>query len=251
VTRLARALAVGLLLGGAGSVSAYEVGPVVEGGTLTGVVKFAGSAPRLKPVVVPRGRDVCGDERVPDVLVLGEGQTVKNSVVLVEGVAHGKKDAGDVVVDTQGCAFVAHVSAVVPGERVRVRNSDSVVHNTQGRVGKSTVFNVALPGKDQMIDVTRRLTRPGVIQLVCEAHPHMQGWLVVHDSPYFAVTDERGAYRIDGIPPGTYRVTMWHEGFRPRGVDADGRPVYLEPRTVSRRVTIGAGAQAAVDFELR
>jgi plastocyanin len=251
VSGLARALAVGLLLGGSVSASAYEVSPVHDGGTLTGVVKFAGPAPRLKPIAITRGRDVCGDEYAPEVLVLGDGQTVKGSVVLIEGVTRGKKDAGEVVLDTQRCAFVSRVSAAVPGERVRVKNSDTIAHNTHGRLGKSTVFNVALPGKDQMIDVTRRVTRPGVIQMVCDAHPHMQGWLVVHDSPYFAVTDGRGAYRIDGIPPGTYRVTMWHEGFRSRGVDADGRPVYADAKTVSRRVTIGAGAQAAVDFELR
>jgi plastocyanin len=166
-------------------------------------------------------------------------------------VTRGKRDGSEVVLDTQGCAFLAHVSAAMPGDRVRVKNSDGVAHNTQGRVGKSAVFNVALPAKDQMIDVTRRLTQPGVVHLVCEAHPHMHGWLVLHDSPYFAVTDERGTFRIDGIPPGTYRVTMWHEGFRPRGVDADGRAFYGEPRTVTRRVTIAAGAQAAVDFELR
>ena len=251
MSRLAPALAGGLLLGGAVCASAYEVSAVPDAGTLTGVVKFSGSVPRLKPVAVSRGREACGDEKAPEVLVLGDGHTVKGSVVMVEGVTRGKRDAGDVVVDTQGCAFVARVSAAMPGERVRVRNSDTIAHNAHGRLGKSTVFNVALPGKDQVIDVTKRLTQPGVVELLCGSHPHMQGWLVLHDSPYFAVTDERGAFRIDGIPPGTYRVTMWHEGFRPLGVDADGRPVYGQPRTVTRRVTIAEGAQAAVDFELR
>jgi plastocyanin len=176
---------------------------------------------------------------------------VKGSVVLVEGVTRGKKAHGDVVLDNQRCAFVAHVSAAMPGGRVRVKNSDGIVHNPHGRVGKTTVFNVAVPGKDQLVDVTKRLTRPGVVHVVCDAHPHMQGWIVLHDSPYFAVTDEHGAFRIDGIPPGTYKVTMWHEGFRPKGVDKDGRLAYGEPKTVSRHVTIGAGAQAAIDFELR
>ena len=58
--------------------------------------------------------------------------------------------------------------------------------------------------------------------------------MIVHDSPYYAVTDERGAFRIDGVPPGTYKVTMWHEGFRPKGLDKDGRPLYDEPRTVTQ-----------------
>lgn len=251
MSRLVPALALTVLLAPVPSASAYEVTSVPDGGTLTGVVTFAGPLPRLAPVNVPRSRDVCGEEQASEALVLGAGRTVKGSVVFVEGVTRGKKSQGDVVLDSQGCAFVAHVSAAMPGERVRVKNSDAIVHNTRGFLGKTTVFNVAVPGKEQLIDVTKRLTRPGVVQVVCDAHPHMQGWIVLHDSPYFAVTDERGAFRIDGIPPGTYRVTMWHEGFRARGVDRDGRLAYGEPKTVSRQVTIGARAQAAIDFELR
>jgi hypothetical protein len=44
---------------------------------------------------------------------------------------------------------------------------------------------------------------------------------------------------------------MWHEGFRGRSVDKDGRPVYDEPQTVTREVTIAPRAVATVDFELR
>lgn len=257
MSRLGVALVLGAFLGASPValahevVFAYEVASVPDGGSLTGVVTLAGPPPRLKPVAVARSRDVCGEEKASEALVLGERQAVKGGVVLVEGVPRGKQASGEVVVDTQGCAFVAHVSAAMPGERVRVKNSDTIVHNTRGVLGKTTLFNVALPAKDQTIDVTRRLAGPGAVRLVCDAHPHMQGWMVLHDSPYFAVTDERGAFRIDDIPPGTYRVTLWHEGFRARGVDRDGRPAYGEPRTVSRNVTIGTRAQTAIDFELR
>jgi hypothetical protein len=48
-----------------------------------------------------------------------------------------------------------------------------------------------------------------------------------------------------------YRVTMWHESFRPRGRDRDGRPRYDTPRTVRKDVTIAPGATATIDFELR
>lgn len=73
----------------------------------------------------------------------------------------------------------------------------------------------------------------------------------MHDSPYLAVTDRTGRYRIDAIPPGTYAVTMWHEGFTPKGRDKDGRPVYDEPRSITREVTIAPWGTATLDFELR
>jgi plastocyanin len=249
VLRLAAAvLATALLLSPA---AAYEVVTVAEPGVLAGVVKFAGPPPRLEPLPVNKNRDVCGDSKEAEALVLGPDRGVRGSVILLEGVARGKKPAGDVVLDNARCVFVSHVTAVMAGERTRVKNSDSILHNTHGFLGKPTVFNLALPNRDQMIEITKRLTRPGVIRVVCDAHPHMTAWMIVHDSPYYAVTDERGAFRIDGIPPGSYKVTMWHEGFRPRGLDKDGRPLYDEPRTITRAVTIAPRATATVDFELK
>ena len=230
---------------------AYEVVSVADGGSLAGVVKFAGTPPRLDPVPVNKNRDVCGDRKESEALVVGSDHGVRGSVILVEGVTRGKKPGAEVVLDNARCVFVSHVTAVMAGERARVKNSDTILHNTHGFLGKPTVFNLALPNRDQMIDITRRLTKPGVIRVVCDAHPHMTAWMIVHDSPYYAVTDERGAFRIDGIPPGSYKVTMWHEGFRPKGFDKDGRPFYDEPRTVTRDVTIAPRATATVDFELK
>ena len=230
---------------------AYEVIQVADGGFLAGVVKFTGAPPKLDPLPVNKNRDVCGDHKDAEALVLGPDRGVRGGVILVEGVARGKKPVGDVVLDNARCVFVSHVTALMAGERARVKNSDVILHNTHGFLGKPTVFNLALPNRDQMIDITRRLTRPGVIRVVCDAHPHMSAWMIVHDSPYYAVTDERGGYRIDGIPPGSYKVTLWHEGFRPRGLDKDGRPLYDEPRTLSKDVTLPPRATATVDFELK
>jgi len=231
--------------------AAYEIVTVADGGVLTGLVKFTGVPPRLEPLAVNKNRDVCGDHKESEALVLGAERGVRGSVILLEGVARGKKPGAEVVLDNHRCVFVSHVTAVMAGERARVKNSDAILHNTHGFLGKPTVFNLALPNRDQMIDITKRLTKPGLVRVVCDAHPHMSAWLIVHDSPYYAVTDERGAFRIDAIPPGTYKVTMWHEGFRPKGLDKDGRPIFDEPRTITKDITIAPRATATVDFELK
>jgi len=89
------------------------------------------------------------------------------------------------------------------------------------------------------------------VRVLCDAHTHMSAWILVHDNPYVAVTDTHGAFRITDVPPGTYRVTLWHAGFRPKGADKDGRALYDEPRTVTKEVTIAPRTVATVDFELR
>ena len=233
------------------AVDAYEAATVHDGGTLTGVVRFAGTPPTLSPIPVNKNRDVCGAQKVSEALVLGPDRGVRDTVVMIEGVARGKRGTGDVIVDNRNCVFVGHVTAVVPGDRVRVRNSDPVLHNTHGFLGQPTVFNLALPTKDQMIDITKRLQKPGVVRVLCDAHPHMFAWMIVHDSPYVAVTDASGGFRIGDVPPGTYKVTMWHAGYRPKGADKDGRPVYDEPRTTTKELTIAPKATATVEFELR
>lgn len=231
--------------------AAYEAVAVQDGSTLAGSVTFAGTPPKLDPIPVNKNRDVCGEQKPSETLVVGPDRGVRGGVVKIEGVARGRKGSGDVILDNANCLFVAHVTAVGPGDRVRVRNSDAILHNTHGFLNRTTVFNLALPNKDQMIDITKRLQKPGVIRVLCDAHPHMSAWLVVHDSPYVAVTDERGAFRIGDVPPGAYKVTLWHAGFRQKGIDKDGRPVYDDPRTITREVTIAPKATATVDFELR
>ena len=236
----------GLLAGSASSAQAYEEAAIPDGGALHGTVRFTGPLPKLDPVAVTKHRDVCGDQKVSEKLVVGADRGVKDAVVRIEGVARGKKTAGDLVLDNARCMLVPHVAAVMAGTRARVRSSDPVVHQTRGVMGRETVFNLALPSKGQEVDITRRLATPGVVRVGCEVHPHMSAWLVVHDSPYVATTDERGAFRIDGVPPGTYTVSLWHEGFR-----ATRRARDDEGTTKKRQVTIAPGATATIDFELR
>ncbi len=251
MTAALAALAALLLVAAPADAAAYEAIAVHDGGALTGTVRFAGTPPKLDPIRVNKNRDVCGEQKPSEALVLGPELGVRGAVVLIEGVARGKKGTRDVILDNHRCLFVSHVTAVASGERVRVGNSDPVLHNTHGFRAKATVFNLALPTKDQMIDITKRLQKPGVVHVLCDAHPHMSAWMIVHDSPYVTVTDERGAFSIGDIPPGAYKVTMWHAGFRAKGADKDGRPLYDEPRTVTKEVTIGPAATATVDFELR
>ena len=230
---------------------AYEEVVVKDGGTITGIVRFAGTPPKPETIAVTRDVDVCGDDRPSEALVVGADRGVKDSVVVIKGVARGKRATGDVTIDNNKCTFVGRVTAVGPGDRVRVKNSDPILHHVRGLAGSADVFNLALPTKEQMIDITRRLTTPGVVRVLCDTHRHMAGWLVVHDSPYHAVTDERGAFRIDGVPPGTYAIAMWHEGYRRKGVTKDGRPLYGAPVTVTREVTVAPNGAATIDFELR
>ena len=70
-------------------------------------------------------------------------------------------------------------------------------------------------------------SEPDPFYIKCDVHPWMKTWVLVSDHPYFAVTDEKGNFSIDGIPAGTYEVVCWQEKF--------GK------RTLTAEVTIGDG----------
>jgi hypothetical protein len=101
------------------------------------------------------------------------------------------------------------VQVLRTGAQLEIVNRDSLLHNTHGFGGGRTVFNVGLPTKDQK--VKKSLKQAGIIQVMCDVHDWMNGWIVVQDHPYFALTGEDGSFTINDIPPGTYTITAWHE----------------------------------------
>lgn len=248
------ALSLMLALAGAivGPAMGYEGVEVKDGGTLTGSVRFVGTPPKLAPIPVKKNQDVCGSSMPSEALVLGADGGVRNTVIWIEGISKGKKiGTKEAVLDNNKCLFVPHVHAVTTSTPTKIKNSDPILHNTHGFGSKKTAFNLALPNKDQVIDITRRIKEPGVMDIQCDAHSHMRAWMVVRPDPYVAVTDDRGAFQITDIPPGAYKVMAWHESWEVKGADKGGRPIYGEPVILTKEITIPSKGEAKVVFELK
>ncbi len=137
------------------------------------------------------------------------------SVVYVEAVP-GKTfpaPTQHVTIDQKGLMFVPHVVAVQQGTTVEFLNSDSVAHNVfwpSVNGNKKLGHNLGTWPQGQRQSF--KFDNPGAIPLLCNVHPDMAGYLVVSPTPYYAVTDKTGAYKIENVPDGSYTVTAWHEG---------------------------------------
>jgi plastocyanin len=146
------------------------------------------------------------------------------AVVYLEGVAGDfKPPEKNPEITQEGIEFRPRVVPILKGTTVDFPNRDKVHHN---------VFSLSEPAK---FDLGRYATgeskqfkfeNAGVVKVFCEIHEHMKAFVVVLDNPYYATTDETGAYKIENIPPGTYTLVAWHE---------DGKPV-------RQPITIPAGA---------
>jgi plastocyanin len=226
----ARAILVGIawattVLGGAAPALGAAVGMVA------GTVRLEGTPPMRPPLPVFKHAEVCGAGVPDDRLVVGPGGGVRYAVVSVEGVRGGKAPERDVTLalDSHGCRFEPHVQVAEVGQWLELRNSDPILHNADARLGPETLFNVALPPARRM---RKPLARPGLVALTCDVrHTWMSAFIAVSAHPYHTVTDAYGAYEIGELPPGTYRLRVWHE----------------ELGTVERSLTIAAGERATVD----
>jgi len=137
------------------------------------------------------------------------------SVVYVDAIA-GKAfpaPAQHPVVDQKGLLFQPHITVVLAGATVDFLNSDSVAHNvfwTSVGGNKKLGHNLGTWPKGEKRSF--KFDTPGAVPLLCNVHPEMSGYIVVSPTPYFALTDKSGDYKIENVPDGSYTVTAWHEG---------------------------------------
>jgi plastocyanin len=103
-------------------------------------------------------------------------------------------------------SFVPRVLAVAAGSSVVFRNADDINHNV---FSLAPHFDTGLYGKDG--EKSETFDKAGVVQLLCNIHSSMLGYVVVVDTPYYAQADGSGAFSIKGVAPGEYEVTAWHE----------------------------------------
>jgi hypothetical protein len=243
--------------------NAYQVVSVPDGGTISGVVKWTGERP--KPVTLPITKDAatCDPEhagtRDLGRLDVGADSGVENTVVYLKGITAGKSwDLPDARrhLDQKQCRYVPHITLVAVGGDLAIKSSDAILH-TVHMVGAAD-YNLPFPMTD--VTLTRTMHKGGTVDLKCNAgHIWMNGIVMVVPDPYYAVTDERGEFKITGVPPGDYEIVAWHEGWKVAreeqvldvGTQTKTKRYYFtDPVTWQKKVSVTANGHASVDFQI-
>ncbi len=186
--------------------------PAPGTGTVEGTVRFVGE--RLPPsTIVPVGADAryCGHQYSKEDWVIDpDSRGIRYVIVHLAGDGLDGWEPtkpGYLVLDNRECRFEPHAAVLTEGSTLEVKNSDKILHTAHAYFGAT--FNLALPeGGDS---VKRLLRRPGIVQFRCDNHGWMNAFIRVDPHPFHAVTDSRGRFRIEGVPPGTYTLDAWHE----------------------------------------
>ncbi len=200
----------------------YKVIDVTNGGSITGKVIFLGSeadAQKHKKVyTITKDTDVCGTgSREVNYVKVNNG-ALNDAVVYLYKVKKGKawpEDEKNATIDQKGCEFLPFFTVMANKGELTAINSDPVAHNihTYAIIGKAkkTMANVSQPVQGSQVTKTVKLKKRSTgLKVECDQHDFMHGFVFVAKNPYYARVAEDGTYTIKDIPPGKYKVKVWH-----------------------------------------
>lgn len=137
------------------------------------------------------------------------------------------------VVDQRNLEFLPKVMPVLVGTTVEFHNDDAVLHNVFTPDKIADRFDLGTFPKGEVRSHT--FDKAGAAVLLCNVHPEMEGYVLVVPTPYYAVTDAEGRYRLEEVPSGTYTVEVWHPNLR---------------KPLSETLTVGASGEVTASFQV-
>jgi hypothetical protein len=239
----------------------YKVIKVTDGGTISGTVKWSGPVPRSVEFPITKDAQICDPDskNTADLerLIIGPQGGVANTVVYLKNITSGKAmdlPAQRRHLDQKHCRYIPHILLVPKDGTLDMMSSDATLHTIH--MDGAATYNLPFPFPDRI--TSRTMPTAGLVNLRCNGgHVWMNAEMFVAPHPYYAVTDESGRFEFTDVPAGTYQIVAWHEGWTLAGKEQSydvltersvQRPVFTEPKTWEKSVTVNANQSSGVDF---
>jgi plastocyanin len=220
---LSRRVAVGLLVLATAAAARPAATPAT--GRVEGIVRLTSSAHRSVPSGVYPSRRITAP-------IAPAGPETENVVVFIKN-APTREDLPVIraTITQKDEAFVPRVVAITAGSTVEFPNFDPYFHNVFS-LSRAASFDLGrYPRGDSR---SRKFTASGLVKVYCQIHSHMSASIMVFEHDYFRIPEPDGSFELDAVPPGTYRISAWHERI--------GESI--------REIQVTAGGRAHVEFSL-
>ena len=201
----------------------YKYQNVINGGSFTGIASITGPIPQPRVFHLVHSPNIEFCSRISDGkghrivydFEVGKGGELKNTLVAIKGIGKGKPFSDEVKkFNIDRCRSDKYVIGINNGEEILVENTDPIIHEIatyeiRGPHIQQKSNRSVLPKSSQIrsafID-----HRAKEFTIKCNLHPFLQTRGFMVSNPYYAITDENGAFEIPDIPPGIYEVLAWH-----------------------------------------
>ena len=156
------------------------------------------------------------------------GNPLVDAVILVDGIA--QRPVTSNIMDQVDRQFDPRVLVVPVGTDVEFPNRDDVRHQVYS-FSPTKPFELRLFQGSDAPPVT--FEKAGPVVLGCNIHDAMIGYILVTDSPWYAISDAAGEIDLDYLPTGTVAVSWWHPSL------GDKLPVSLGDIDLHARASLG------------
>lgn len=225
----------------------FACATVCRAGDIEGFVKFPGESP--PPQMIANAADAACPSGIgaTHLIVHQENRGLKNALVVVEyqeDVPH--THAAPIGLKSQGCVFSPRVQWTMSPASLTITNLDDTQQDVRGSIDGVRAFAIDVDGRGT--SVRRPLARAKLYRIDSDRHPWMRAYIYVSENPYVAVTDGDGHFAIRDVPPGTWTIRAWHEGWEQKGKDRIGR-IEFQPEEQTRKVHVPDEGHVEVMFE--
>ena len=148
-------------------------------------------------------------------LVSSRADGIGDVVVWLDGVHTGPVDDAPrrAVLRLTGCRLAPVIQRVATGGTVLLSSADPIRSRLTFRDdghAESTRDVVSFTDDGQTVPSSRIAARPGIVEVRDDLHPWVHAWIVVTPHPFVAITAADGAFRFEGVPPGSYLLVAWN-----------------------------------------
>lgn len=139
-------------------------------------------------------------------------EDLQNVVVFLEPVAPVALQAAEAratrsVMTLEKRQFSPRVRVVEQGSRIEFPNQDPFSHNVFSKTNGG--FDTGSFGRGK---TRSQLFRDaGVYALYCNVHPRMTAFVITLATPHYGQAGLDGRFAIEGVPPGQYKLHVWHD----------------------------------------
>jgi hypothetical protein len=184
--------------------------------TVSGKISFEGTPPpndKIQMSADPYCGQHSADNPTAETVKVSDGG-LENVIVFVSkglpaGTAYGA--GAPVEINQQSCHYIPHVFTLMTNQPLKIKNSDSTLHNIHVFAEKNPQFNVG-QAVQNMVNDTKFAIPEIPVPIRCDVHKWMGAFVGIFDHPFHTVSKPGGAFELK-LPPGTYEITAWHEKF--------------------------------------